>query len=227
MERSAYGTIGRLAGLAYLVVVVTGAFSLLYIWPTFVDIENAEKTAANIAASEQVWRIGIAAGILCQAAFLIVPVLLYRILESAGRTTAALMVVFAVASVPISFTAISHQMAILPLIDGAAGDESVRQEIIRRLRSYQSGIGVVEFFWGLWLLPFGWLVFKTGAIPRILGIFLMLGCAGYLLNFFGGLLIEGYADLGIATYASIPSSIGEIGACLWLLVMGARAPAAR
>jgi hypothetical protein len=83
-------------------------------------------------------------------------------------------------------------------------------------------LAVVAVFWGLWLFPLGYLVLKSRAIPRILGIFLMLGSVGYLVEFFGGLLLEGYEDLGISTLVSVPSGVGEIGTCLWLLVMGAR-----
>jgi hypothetical protein len=72
------------------------------------------------------------------------------------------------------------------------------------------------------LLPFGYLVFKSGFLPKVLGIFLMMGCFGYLINFIGGFLFPGYADLGIASFISIPGSIGEIGICLWLLIMEAK-----
>jgi len=77
-------------------------------------------------------------------------------------------------------------------------------------------------FWGLWLLPFGYLVFKSGFLPKLLGIFLMAGCFGYLINFIGGFLIPNYGDLGISRMISLPASIGEIGICLWLLIIGVR-----
>lgn len=75
-------------------------------------------------------------------------------------------------------------------------------------------------FWGLWLLLLGYLVFRSGFLPKVLGILLMIGCFGYLINFTGGFLIRSYADLGIARIIALPASIGEIGLCLWLLIAG-------
>ncbi|MGI9547365.1 MAG: DUF4386 domain-containing protein, partial [Flavobacteriaceae bacterium] len=65
-------------------------------------------------------------------------------------------------------------------------------------------------------------VYKSGLIPKILGLFLMLGCIGYLIDFFGRVLMPEFNELTIAGYITIPASIGEIGTCLWLLIMGAR-----
>jgi hypothetical protein len=75
-------------------------------------------------------------------------------------------------------------------------------------------------FWGLWLLPFGYLVYKSGFLPKILGILLMAGCFGYLVNFLGGFLFPQYASIGIAKFVSLPATLGEIGTCLWLLIIG-------
>ena len=90
------------------------------------------------------------------------------------------------------------------------------------LNEYEQGIALVSVFWGLWLLPFGYLVYKSGFIPKILGILLMLGCVGYLINFTGNLLIKNYLELGIATLVRLPASLGEIGTCLWLVIIGTK-----
>lgn len=87
------------------------------------------------------------------------------------------------------------------------------------LKSYNNGIGIVQIFWGLWLFPFGYLVFKSNFLPKFLGILLMIGCFGYLLKFFGHSL---FPNFGIPSFVTLPGSIGEIGICLWLLIMGAK-----
>jgi hypothetical protein len=81
---------------------------------------------------------------------------------------------------------------------------------------------IVHIFSGLWLFPFGYLVFKSSFLPKFLGVLLMLGCFGYLINFLGNTLIPDYSTLGISSYIRLPASIGEIGTCLWLLIMGAK-----
>ena len=92
------------------------------------------------------------------------------------------------------------------------------------LDAYRNGILVSSIFWGLWLLPFGYLVFKSGFLPRILGTLLIIGCFGYLIDFLGRALFPSYPDTAIASYVTLPGSFGEIGTCLWLLIVGAHEP---
>ena len=93
------------------------------------------------------------------------------------------------------------------------------------LDAYNNGILVSSIFWGLWLLPFGYLVFKSGFLPKVLGILLMIGCFGYLINFLGVELLPGYEGTAIARVVRMPAALGELGTCLWLLIIGAREPA--
>ncbi len=90
------------------------------------------------------------------------------------------------------------------------------------LNQYDNGILITTVFWGLWLLPFGYLVYKSGFFPKILGILLMLGCFGYLINYFGNTLSNNYGTIGISPYLGLLPAIGEIGTCLWLLFVGAK-----
>ncbi len=90
--------------------------------------------------------------------------------------------------------------------------------------AYDNRVFVSEIFWGLWLLPFGYLVFKSGFLPKTLGVLLMLGCFSYLIDFFGRLLFPHHAVPG---FVMLPASLGEIGICLWLTIMGARKEVAR
>jgi hypothetical protein len=98
--------------------------------------------------------------------------------------------------------------------------EGAVSEVFMILNSYENGIKITSLFWGLWLFPFGYLVFKSGFLPKILGILLMLGCIGYCINIFGRLLVDDYTKIGIAKFFSIPASLGEIGIGLWMLVTG-------
>ena len=215
---------GRLAGVAYLVVVLMGIFSLLYVPSQLIVMSDPEGTLAAIVASETLFRLGVAAGFVCYAAFLVLPFLLYAVLAPYGRVAAALMVGLAAVSVPLSFLAVCEQLAVARLVgdNGAAADAGL---IIAHFEAYNLTLSAATIFWGLWLLPFGCLVLKSGAIPRIIGLFLVLGCFGFLTDFFGPLLFPAYRETIIADIAGIPASIGELGACLWLLIMGARSNA--
>lgn len=90
-----------------------------------------------------------------------------------------------------------------------------------RVMGFNDGITIVQVFWGLWLFPFGYLVFKSRLIPRVFGILLMLGCVSYLIRFTGAILLP---ELDIPSFIRLPTSIAEIGTCLWLLIMGAKDP---
>ena len=88
--------------------------------------------------------------------------------------------------------------------------------------SLNKGDLISQVFWGLWLFPFGLLIFKSGFLPKILGVLLMLGCISYLFDSFGRVLFSNYYEIVNTNLILLPASIGEIGTCLWLLIMGAR-----
>jgi len=222
------GRHARIAGLLYLIVVATGLFSLAYV-PSQIEVDDAATTVRNIVANESLFRLGIVSSLACYTAFLLLPLALYRLLSAHGRQAAVLMVALAASSVPFSFANIGHRFDALALLGdadylNALSADQLQAQVMLSLQSYRHGILVSEIFWGLWLLPFGWLVFKSRLIPRALGVLLMLGCAGYLLDFIGRVLVPEYAASGLGGYVRLPASLGEIGTCLWLLLMGAREP---
>ncbi|AXY74334.1 DUF4386 domain-containing protein [Paraflavitalea soli] len=217
----------RLAGLIYLVVVVTGIFSLAYVPSKLIDWKDAAKTVQQITASESLFRWGIASSILCYIAFLGLPLALYQLLKPVHEQAAKLMVILAIVSVPISFLNMQHKFEVLTLIKGAEhlqifDSVQIASQVMAQLSAYDDGLLIVTVFWGLWLLPFGFLVYHSGMLPKVWGVLLVLGCFGYLINFFGRVLIPDFGEMFIARYITRPASLGEIGTCLWLLIMGAR-----
>ena len=209
---------GRIAGALYLVVVATGMFCLAWV-PS-----QLGTGVADAAAHIGLFRAGIAAFMAMQVAFLLLPLALYRVLGDVDRRAATLMVALAAASVPIGLIALSHRMEALSLLDSTAAQATaaVDAAFAASLQRYGHGLRIASLFWGLWLLPFGWLVLRSARIPRVLGVLLMLGGIGYVVKVFGGLM-PGFADSAFARYATLPAALGEIGSCLWLLAFGALA----
>ncbi len=209
---------GRIAGALYLVVVATGMFCLAWV-PSQLGTD-----VADAAARIGLFRAGIAAFMAMQVAFLLLPLALYRVLGDVDRRAATLMVALAAASVPIGLIALSHRMEALSLLDSTAAHATaaVDAAFAASLQRYGHGLRIASLFWGLWLLPFGWLVLRSARIPRVLGVLLMLGGIGYVVKVFGGLMPD-FADSAFARYATLPAALGEIGSCLWLLAFGARA----
>eukprot|EP01035_Chromulina_nebulosa_P008802 gene8802-11902_t len=217
----------RIAGLLYLIVVMSGFFSLMYVPGKLIVWEDAAVTFKNITDKEILFRLGIVSSLICYVAFLFLPLVLYKLLSPTNKTHAMAMVILAIVSVPISFINIGHKFDVLTLISKASyltafDVNHLPAQVMLQLEAYNNGIQIVSIFWGLWLFPFGYLVFKSNILPKVLGVFLMLGCVGYLINFFGDFLFPIYSNSGISSYVSIPSAIGEIGTCLWLLIIGAK-----
>lgn len=214
----------RVAGLLYLVCIVTGIFSLIYVPSQIGAHGDASATVNNIVAFELLFRWGIVVGAISYVAFLLLPLVLYKLLSPVNQDVAALMVAFAMIFVPIDLAALANQLDILSLLDGskyqqAFAPDQLHARVMSLLDAYRNKIFVSEIFWGLWLLPFGYLVFKSGFLPKVLGILLMLGCFSYLVTFFGQTLFPRY---DIPRFVMWPASFGEIGICLWLVVIGAR-----
>jgi hypothetical protein len=215
----------KVAGLIYLVVIITGIFGLAYIPQKFIDWKNSSITFSNILASPGLFRLGIYSNILCYVAFIFLPVFLYRLLRSVNEFHAQVMLILALLSVPVSFNNLQHKYAALTL----TGKESFLQNIppadlqsqlMFSLHQYDTGILLATVFWGLWLFPFGLLVYRSGFIPKFLGVLLMLGCVGYLINFTGNTLLDHYSRLGIGKYMSKLPALAELSICFWLLFFG-------
>jgi Domain of unknown function (DUF4386) len=222
-----YKKIARIAGLLYLGVVLTGIFSLMYVPSKLIVSDNASLTFQNISSSESLFRLGIVGGLACYTFFLFLPVALYKLFKLVDENAAKLMVLLAVVSVPMYFINAQNQLTALSLVRGSSNlygfsVEQIQPQVIFYLDQYDSGMRIIHIFSGFWLLPFGYLVFKSGFLPKVFGILLMLGCIGYLINFLGNTLDPNYSKIGISFYLSLPASLGEIGTCLWLMIMGVR-----
>lgn len=213
--------IARIAGCCYLVVVITGVLNLGYIPSKLIVWDHPAETIERIRTATLLFKTGIFSAILCYIAFLILPFILYNLLHEINKTMAYVMVAFAVVSVPISLVNLNNKFAILTLIGNPTLDAfQLQTQVMFYLDQYNSGIQLVSIFWGLWLFPFGYLVFRSAFLPKLLGIFLMAGCFGYLVNVTGKFFFTGYHELGISGFVALPASIGEIGICLYLLIMG-------
>lgn len=217
-------TTGRLAGLNYLILVLTGIFYLMYAPTQFVVWSDAAETANNIMNQEFLFRVWIYVGVLSNIAFLLLPFVLFKLFESVNRTVAVLMVVLSVISIPLSLAYSINLLDILTLLSGAQylnalELEQIHAQVMLAFRSYFNGMSIVQVFWGLWLFPFGYLAFKSNFLPKIFGIALMMGCFSYLIKYSARIL---FPEFDVPSFVGYPSSFGEIGICLWLVIMGVK-----
>lgn len=226
-DRRAIQSHARTAGALYLVNVVSGLFGLAYVPSRISGGGDAALTVQHIVANQGLFRAGIAAELICYASFLLLPLALYRLLGATHRVMATLMVVLVIASVPISFGALAHRLDVLALLGQAPWlhvftAEQLQTQVMLQLSAYRNGELMAQVFWGLWLIPFGLLVIRSGQLPKLLGGLLVMGGLGYVIDALGQVLLPGYRNHPFADFATVPAALGEIGTCLWLLMAGAR-----
>lgn len=216
---------GRVAGLLYVIASIPGFFALLYVPGRLIVHANPEATARNIAASETLFRLGIAAELLGQAIFIFVAVALYHLLKSVNPRHALLMLVLILMAIPIAFLNEVNAMAALELVRGTdflQVFEKPQREALAMLFLSLHGYGfdVIEIFWGLWLFPLGLLVYRSGFIPRIFGVLLVANSFTFPVNSFASMLIPQYER--IVSRCMMPLGFGELAFMFWLATVGAR-----
>ena len=86
---------------------------------------------------------------------------------------------------------------------------------------HAAGYLIAQMFFGLWLLPLGFLVYRSGYFPKVLGVLLAIGCFGYLADLFTHFLVPDIAE-SIAPFVVAPAAVGELSLVVWLLVKGVR-----
>ena len=216
---------GRFAGLLYVLVSIPGFFGIMYVPSKLIVHGNAMATASNIAAHDTLFRLGIASNLIGQVLFMWVALALYDLLKGVNQRRATLMLTLFVVSVPIALLNELNAIAALILVRGADFlwiFERPQREALAMLflNLHGNGYDVAEIFWGLWLVPLGLLVYRSGFIPRILGVLLILNCFTYLEDSFAFLLFPHYGH--IVSRWMMPLGFGEILFMFWLLVVGGK-----
>ncbi|MDP9049865.1 MAG: DUF4386 domain-containing protein [Acidobacteriota bacterium] len=221
---------GRVAGCLYL---LTG-FSMIrpmYVGRTLVVRDDAAATIHNIAAHELLFRFGIVSDLIAGLGCLLAALALYELLKGVDRKLGALMVVLGgLMPCVVDFINVLNDAAAVVIARGepfVSLFDKPQQAALAALflRIHDHGFLINEIFAGLWLFPFGLLVFRSGFLPRILGLLLFVSGFGYLAMSGTGLLFPLYVER-VSRIAS-PTLLGEGGIIFWLLIKGARPPAAR
>lgn len=214
----------RLAGILYLFLVLSGLYGLIYLPSKIPQGGDAATTAKNILAHEFLFRTGLVNGMVSGLLFLFVVLALYRLFEPVDGKQARLMVILIVLQIPIGFMLELFPLTSLMILNGEALKvlEPGQKEplALLLLEIANQGTRALELFWGLWLFPFAWLVWKSGFIPRILGLFLMLNGLAYILEWSTFLLFPSYKAL-VRVWV-FPFFFGELAITLWLLIVGIR-----
>ena len=218
----------RVAGLLYILASVVGVVRLLYIPSALIVHGNAAATVNNIAAHELLFRLSIVSYLLSSVLFTFLTLALYRLFKGVDVGLAVLMVILGgLMPVPIFFVNSVTDVAVLLFARGSdflsAFDKPQREAFVMLFLNLHHHLDLANaIFWGLWLFPFGLLVYRSRFLPRFFGVWLILACLAWLAFSFTGFMFPGYEDK-VFTLGQ-PFTLGEVATMLWLAIMGAREP---
>ena len=218
----------RIAGAIYLSMILVAPFAMLYVPNKLIVRDNPAATAENILAHETMFRLAIFGDLISHVIFICLGVALYRLLSSVNKTWALLMVALVSVSAAIGFLDTLNNIAALILFRGAeflsVFDKPQRDALgMFFIKLHTQGIFIDEIFWGVWLFPFGWLVYRSRFLPRVLGIWLIVACFGYV-------VLSAIAIFSPVYYSAAfrwlqPVFFAELAFMLWVLIRGANVQA--
>ena len=207
----------RAAGVLYLLLALGSFFSFAVRGQLVVAGDMAE-TLRRIASSETLFRFAIVGDLIGQIAFALLAPLLYWLFKPVDKLKATALAILILVPVPIALSAMQNLYAVLQVVHGSAAAQAQAETL---LNAYDGGVVVAQFFWGLWLIPFGLLTWQSHFLPKALGALLVLGSVGYLLKSSADVLFPGNPTVeSVVSICIIVSSVAEVAIVLWLLIVG-------
>lgn len=214
----------RIGGILYLIIIVVGIFSELFVRDKLIVSGDALATANNIMASEMLWRIGAAGGIAMLVCAVVLALILYILLKPVNKYIALLAVFFNLVSISIEAFIKLYLFEVLLLLGDASYLAGMPKNELYSL-AYQSvvlhssGYNISLVFFGINCFFWGYLIVKSNFLPKILGVLLILCCVCYLVNSFTWFIAPSVAKV-LFPVILIPCFIAELSLCLWLIVKG-------
>ncbi len=217
----------RTAGFLYLIYFVVEILTGVLALSPLIVSGDAAITASNIVTHESQFRIAFVGELLAGVLFLLTAWALYTLLKSVNKNLALLFLLLNLGGVVIQCVNSLNLLAALILSNGADTlkvfqPAQLQALIMVFLDLHEKGSWASQIFFGTWLFPLGYLVFKSGFLPKGLGIVLMVHCVTWLATFLQFFLFPSFTAI---TYISYPLGfIAEFGLALWLLVKGIKKP---
>jgi hypothetical protein len=212
--------IAKIAGLFYLINIITGLFTEIFVRSNIIVWENATATAQNIIASQLLFRAGIISDLLMTASFLLMGLTFYILLKQVNENVALAMLLFNIIGVAILALNLLNQFAPIILLSGADflkvfSVDQLNALVMLFLNLHKYGYIIAGISWSAYLLPLGYLVYKSGYFPKFLGILLMIAPLYGLSDLFIQIMFPKYL---VITYPFVAIAIvAEFSFAFWLL----------
>jgi hypothetical protein len=217
----------RLAGLLWLLVAVTTGFSLGYVRPKLIVFADAAATVSNIIAFESLFRIAIVSSILSQIFFFFFGLTAFRLFKGVNKTLATVFLSSLLVGVAIGVANSLNNLGALVVVTNPAYLKAFQPEQINALamtflRLNNFGIGLLEIFTAISLFAFGLLIIRSGYLPQVLGILLMIGACAFPINTFTKILFPQFHPALLTQLTMLLNALGPPATILWLLIKGVR-----
>ena len=216
--------LARIAGLCYLIVILTGLFAEVFVRQALKVSGNALATAKHIQSSEMLYRWGLVADLINFVFGIPCVLIIYFLFKRINKFLLQIALTFVIIQTAIIAVNLLNQASPLLLLSNDAYLNTFQPNQLATLAQLSlnvQGIGyaIGLVFFGMYCLLVGYVIVKSKMIPSILGILYLISGMGYLINSFTMLLSKDFAN-PIFTYVAIPIFIGELSLCLWLLIKG-------
>jgi hypothetical protein len=214
----------RIGGVLYLIIIVAGMFGELFVRGKLIVSGNATATATNIMAHELLWRIGIACDLVMHICDVPLMLIFYVLLRPVNKNLALLAVLFNLVQTAVLVANKLNLLWAMFLLGSADYLKAFEPHQLHALsylaiKSHGYGFGMGLIFFGFECLVVGYLIFRSGYLPRILGVLMQIAGLCYLTNSFALIIAPAFADR-LFPAILVPSFIAELSLCLWLLVKG-------
>jgi hypothetical protein len=203
---------------------IPGGLAILYFPSLFVVAGDATATANRIAAAPGLYRLGIFADVLCGVFAIWLAMVLYDLFKDVDRKQARLLVGFVFGMVAMGLVDAALMAGPLVLTSRAAYLSAFDKHQLDALTLAFVGlrnqeIRAATMYWGVWLLPVGILVYRSGFLPRLLGVVVLVAACSYVVDCVAYYFLPEYARI-IALISTVPQAIGEMGFAGWMLIKG-------
>jgi len=217
--------LARIAGVLYLLVAIFSGFAYFMDKKVYVP-GDAATTASNVLAHSGLVRFAVVADLFQATVWVFLAMTLYLLLKHVNKSAASAMVVFVAIGAGITLLNAVFEFEGLRVATGAvhlaaSGTADTHALVLLLLDTQHYGFLIAQIFFGLWLVPLGYLAYQSGWFPKALGVLLAVGGACYLVGMLAAFLAPGPGQK-INTFITIPSTIAEVSMVVYLLVIGAR-----
>lgn len=215
----------RTGGALYLVLIVLGFFAVAVRGKVFVA-GNAASTAANLISMQPLWRWGIAAEFVALLAATVLAMIFYYLLRPVSKEMNLLATLIRVAAITVqAISLLNLAAALFPLQDAAYLKAFPARQLdamaYMALRAHSQGFGLALLLFGWCFLVHGWLIYRSGFLPRALGVMIQIAGLCYLTNSFA-LFLAPALEGRMFPLILLPCFVAEFSLCLWLLIKGVK-----